>query len=197
MFGDSKEKEASPPAYSSSSPSEPGPSTTSTSHGVTVTLTSPGPYLPGSTINAELSIPDDVRSSIQGEIHCSVEGKSSVEIMGKQRYQVRFHLHPVRPGRADIQKAQMLNVGLGGNAVPISGREEHLFASHAIDISPGSGVVPITLQIPDRRTCSCQGEEDGIMPSLGWKGSLGDRNRVIWRLKVFFARKGILKRDIK
>jgi hypothetical protein len=94
MFGDSKEKEASPPAYSSSEPSEPGPSTTSTSHGVTVTLTSPGPYLPGSTINADLSIPDDVRSSISGEIHCSVEGKSSVEIMGKQRYQVRFHSSP-------------------------------------------------------------------------------------------------------
>lgn len=99
----------------------------------------------------------------------------------------------------------MLNAGLGGAAVPVSGREDHLFAIQKLDLSPhsqgGSGDIPISLRIPDRKTCNCPGDEEGsdggIMPSLGWKGSLGERNRVVWKLKVLFARKGILKRDIK
>jgi hypothetical protein len=100
----------------------------------------------------------------------------------------------------------MLNAGMGGNAVPISGREEHLFAVERVTFSPtsqgkidsgASTSIPISLRIPTRKTCNCPGEEDGIMPSLGWKGSIGERNRVTWKLKVVFGRKGMLKRDIK
>lgn len=107
----------------------------------------------------------------------------------------------------------MLNASMGGNAMPISGREEHLFALNTFTLHAASGTgtgggeerIPISIQVPDRKTCSCppdpssfEGtEETGIMPSLGWKGSLGERNRVTWKLKVGFARKGLLKRDIK
>lgn len=95
MFGDSKEKEVPPPAYTQQF-STTGPSTLSdTSHGATLSISSDsGSYLPGSTIDARLSIPKDILSSIQGEIRCSVEGKSSVEVMGKQRYQVCWNSQP-------------------------------------------------------------------------------------------------------
>lgn len=86
MFGDYKEKETGlPPAYDPSGPSR----LTDSSHGVTLIINNSGPFLPGSTVEASLAIPADVSSSIQGQIECSLEGKSSVEIMGKQRYQVR------------------------------------------------------------------------------------------------------------
>jgi hypothetical protein len=107
----------------------------------------------------------------------------------------------------------MLNAGMGGNAMPISGREEHLFVLNTSTLPAPSGGerrIPISIQIPNRKTCSCppdplsfegSGEAGldgtGIMPSLGSKGSLGERNCVTWKLKVMFARKGLLKRDIK
>jgi hypothetical protein len=85
MFGSSKEEEAGlPPAYTSSVPSD----LTDSSHGVSLTVNN-GTFLPGSSVEAKLAIPADVFSSIQGDIQCSFEGKSSVEIMGKDRYQVR------------------------------------------------------------------------------------------------------------
>jgi hypothetical protein len=85
MFKSSKEEEASlPPAYSPSGPS----SLIDSSHGVSLAVNN-GTFLPGSNVEADLAIPADVLSSMQGDIQCSFEGKSSVEIMGKERYQVR------------------------------------------------------------------------------------------------------------
>jgi hypothetical protein len=85
MFKSSKEDEAGlPPAYSPSGPSN----LTDSSHGVSLAVNN-GTFLPGSDVEANLAIPADVLSSMQGDIQCSLEGKSSVEIMGKERYQVR------------------------------------------------------------------------------------------------------------
>lgn len=57
----------------------------------------------------------------------------------------------------------------------------------------------VDLIIPERRTCDCAPSKsgDGVLPSLGWKGSLGERNRVKWKVRVVIARKGMLKRDVK
>jgi hypothetical protein len=96
---------------------------------------------------------------------------------------------------------------MGGSAMPITGREEHLFALTSNTSSPQSEM-NIYLQIPDKRTCNCSHnsnvdynretgeEESGIMPSLHTEGSLGG-DRVVWKLKCEFKRKGVLKRDIK
>jgi hypothetical protein len=86
MFTDEKHPD-SPPPYAEGSTGG-GYDLNDTTHGVTLTITSPlSSFIPGSTIQAELNIPHDVLSSIQGDIECKLEGKSSVEVMGKERYQ--------------------------------------------------------------------------------------------------------------
>jgi hypothetical protein len=107
---------------------------------------------------------------------------------------------------ADKKKAQLLNAGMGGSAMPITGREEHIFALSTQTSTPQSNM-NMAIQIPDKRTCNCSHssnvdynketglEESGIMPSIG-SGDLGG-NRVTWKLKVDIKRKGVLKRDIK
>jgi hypothetical protein len=100
---------------------------------------------------------------------------------------------------------------MGGAPVPIVGREEHLFALSTISIPVEKGMISgqesnvgIQIPIPTQRTCTCppiideeDGEYNGIMPTLGSKKDFEDRNRVTWKLKVSFGRKGMLKRDIK
>lgn len=86
MLGFEKDQGDLPPSYDS-----PTPSTLSgTSHGVTLSITPPssGWFMPGQSVRANLRIPNDVLSAIDGDLKCSLEGKSTVEVMGKQRYQV-------------------------------------------------------------------------------------------------------------
>ena len=88
MFGADEKHQEGPPAYSEGlSPR----SLSDTSHNVTLTVPTPstGSFIPGSQIDASLSIPSDVLSGIVGDVEVRLEGKSSVEIMGKSRYQVR------------------------------------------------------------------------------------------------------------
>jgi len=99
--------------------------------------------------------------------------------------------------------------------MPITGREEHLFAlaAYSVPAPSASHTQPettISIRVPDQRTCSCSHhsnvdfnretglEESGIMPSLGSRdnSNMGG-NRVTWKLKVEIKRKGVLKRDIK
>jgi hypothetical protein len=96
---------------------------------------------------------------------------------------------------------------MGGSAMPITGREEHLFALTTSTL-PAQGEMNLNLEIPNKRTCNCSHnsnvdydretgeEESGIMPSLHTEGSLGG-DKVVWKLKCDFKRKGVLKRDIK
>ena len=91
--------------------------------------------------------------------------------------------------------------------MPITGREEDLFALTTSNSSP-QGEMTMSLSIPNKRTCNCSHnsnvdynretgeEESGIMPSFRTEGSLGG-DRVTWKLKCEFKRKGVLKRDIK
>jgi hypothetical protein len=91
--------------------------------------------------------------------------------------------------------------------MPITGREEHLFALTTSTL-PAQGEMDLNLEIPNKRTCHCSHnsnvdynretgeEESGIMPSLHTEGSLGG-DKVTWKLKCEFKRKGVLKRDIK
>lgn len=91
--------------------------------------------------------------------------------------------------------------------MPITGREEHLFAL-STQSQPPQAEMDIVIRIPDKRTCDCSHnsnvdfnretgeEESGIMPSLSISGNLGG-DRVVWKLKVEIKRKGVLKRDIK
>jgi hypothetical protein len=89
MFGTDEKHPVDPPSYSESKGSSSGVSS-DTSHGVTLSIHIPpsGYYVPGSNLDARLSIPPDVLSGIVGDVDVRLEGKSSVEIMGKPRYQV-------------------------------------------------------------------------------------------------------------
>ena len=89
MFGTDEKHPVDPPAYSESKGSTSG-ILSETSHGVALSIQIPpaGCYVPGSNLDAKLSIPPDVLSGIIGDVECRLEGKSSVEIMGKPRYQV-------------------------------------------------------------------------------------------------------------
>jgi hypothetical protein len=84
-----------PPAYSKASTVE---KLSDTSHGVRLTVSTPSSeyYVPGSNLDARLSIPPDVLSGIVGDVDIRMEAKSSVEIMGKPRYQVRSSLWRTR-----------------------------------------------------------------------------------------------------
>ena len=75
-----------PPSYDSTIPQ----TLTTSSHGVTLTISTPssGNFLPGDLIQGNVKIPGDVLGSMEGALKCSLEGKSSVEVMGKPRYQV-------------------------------------------------------------------------------------------------------------
>jgi hypothetical protein len=94
MFGiDEKKHTEGPPSYSySESKGSTFAVLSDTSHGVTLSVYTPssGSYVPGSYLDAGLSIPPDVLSGIVGDVEIRLEGKSSVEIMGKPRYQVRI-----------------------------------------------------------------------------------------------------------
>jgi len=89
MFGTDEKHPVDPPAYSESTGST-SAVLSDTSHGVTLSIHIPsdGYHVPGSNLDAKLSIPPDVLSGIIGDVECKLEGKSSVEIMGKPRYQV-------------------------------------------------------------------------------------------------------------
>lgn len=95
MFKASEKHPEDPPAYS-----EPTAlvNLSDTSHGVTLSVHTPpsGSYTPGSNLDARLSIPPDVLSGVIGDVDTRLEGKSSVEIMGKPRYQVRISLWRTR-----------------------------------------------------------------------------------------------------
>lgn len=88
MLGLEKDRGDSPPSYDSTGQAR----LNDTSHGVTLSITPPerGWFVPGETVRPTLHIPNDVLGSVEGEVQCSLEGKSSVEVMGKQRYQVRL-----------------------------------------------------------------------------------------------------------
>jgi hypothetical protein len=92
MFGtDEKKHTEDPPSYSySESKGSTSAVLSDTSHGVILSVHTPpsGSYVPGSNLDAGLSIPPDVLSGIIGDVEIRLEGKSSVEIMGKPRYQV-------------------------------------------------------------------------------------------------------------
>jgi hypothetical protein len=100
MFGtDEKKHTEGPPSYSESEPKGSTSAVLSdTSHGVTLSVhtSSSGSYVPGSNLDARLSIPSDVLSGIVGDVEIRLEGKSSVEIMGKPRYQVCIPLKRMR-----------------------------------------------------------------------------------------------------
>lgn len=98
----------------------------------------------------------------------------------------------------------MVQASLGSNPMPITGTEEHVFASLSLSLPPpasygGDADLPLSMVIPERRTCDCPPSKSnsGVLPSVGWKGSLGERNRVRWKIKVVIPRKGMLKRDVK
>lgn len=98
----------------------------------------------------------------------------------------------------------MLQASLGSNPVPIAGRDDHIFALVSTSVPrPESfgrdATHTLELAIPERRTCDCAPSKsgDGVIPSIGWRGSLGERNRVKWKVRVQIRRKGVLKRDIK
>ena len=89
MFRTDGKHPEDPPAYSESKGST-SAILSDTSHGITSSIHIPpaGYCVPGSNLDARLSIPPDVLSGIIGDVECRLEGKSSVEIMGKPRYQV-------------------------------------------------------------------------------------------------------------
>jgi hypothetical protein len=93
MFGTDEKKHTEDPPFYSYSESKGSTSAvlSDTSHNVTLSVYTPssGSYVPGSYLDAGLSIPPDVLSGIVGDVEIRLEGKSSVEIMGKPRYQVR------------------------------------------------------------------------------------------------------------
>jgi hypothetical protein len=89
MFND--DKQDPPPAYFESSSSSSIPVLKDASHNVTLSVlpsSSRSGYIPGTNLHATLNIPSNILGSIEGSIKCRLEGKSSVEIMGKPRYQV-------------------------------------------------------------------------------------------------------------
>lgn len=99
---------------------------------------------------------------------------------------------------------------MGSAPVPISARDEHTFALDTSiipkpDSFGGTAEVPLEMRVPERKTCDCVSSDsaksgnlgDGILPSFGWKGSFGERNRVRWKFEVVIGRKGLMKRDIK
>jgi hypothetical protein len=91
MFSKDEKHPEDPPPYSGLHVNSSSSAVLSdTSHNVTLSVSIPsaGWYLPGSNLDAKLSIPDDVLSGIVGDVEIRLEGKSSVEIMGKPRYQV-------------------------------------------------------------------------------------------------------------
>lgn len=96
---------------------------------------------------------------------------------------------------------------MGSAPVPISARDEHTFALDIKlipkpDSSGGTAEVPLEIRVREKKNCNCTPSDsgrsgDGILPSLGWKGSFGERNRVRWQFEVVIVRKGLMKRDIK
>lgn len=70
-----------PPAYAPATP------LTVTHSDFTLSIP-PGPYYPGDSLRLTLSAPPSALSHVVGEIQCVLEGTSSVELMGKKRYQV-------------------------------------------------------------------------------------------------------------
>jgi len=101
MFGtDEKKHTEDPPSYSYSDSQSKGSTSavlSESSHGVILSVHTPssGYYVPGSNLDAKLSIPPDVLSGIVGDVEIRLEGKSSVEIMGKPRYQVCISLRRI------------------------------------------------------------------------------------------------------
>lgn len=72
-----------PPEYS-----PPSPISVSTTHSDFTLSVPPGPYHPGDTLRLSLSAPASALAHVVGNIECVLEGISSVELMGKKRYQV-------------------------------------------------------------------------------------------------------------
>ncbi|KAK4686261.1 hypothetical protein P7C73_g3872, partial [Tremellales sp. Uapishka_1] len=181
-----------PPAYSHTSASN--DTLTDSSHGFTLTVSS-APFRPGQTVPISLKAsPSDIHS-IEGDIQCVLEGMSSVQIMGKMRYQVG----QIAAGGG----------GGGGPMMPITSREDHVFARTtaplAFPTKDGSGgkddgIVTAELIVPTQRTCACDGPREdgwGIMPSVPLREEIMDRSWVRWRIKVVVERKGLLKRNVK
>ncbi|WWD17588.1 hypothetical protein CI109_102029 [Kwoniella shandongensis] len=178
------EKQAPPPAYSTSS-------LTTSSHGVTLSIPSIS-YQPGSNVPITITAPQSSFASFVGDAICTLEGMSSVTLMGKMRYQA----------------GQLTNIGFGGGAAyPITSREEHVFASTSTSInltpskektSGGDAVLQAGLDIPAERSCSCDGPRtSGILPSVPLvEENVIERSGVSWTLAVVIKRKGLTKRDI-
>lgn len=89
MLGFEKDDKDLPPTYDSTLQQ----TLKASSHGVELIIPTPpsGTFLPGDVVRGRVGIPNDILNSMEGGLRCRLEGKSSVEVMGKSRYQVRPH----------------------------------------------------------------------------------------------------------
>ena len=88
MFGFEKDSDA-PPSYHAAQQH----TLTTSSHGVTLSIPTPSTsskaaFRPGDLVMGKLVIPESILGSMESGIKVRLEGKSSVEVMGKSRYQV-------------------------------------------------------------------------------------------------------------